>query len=398
MNTLPMPAFLPAPAAATSQPLIELSDVQKVFKTAAGEYIALKNINISFHRGEFASIIGKSGSGKSTLINMISGIDHPSAGAVRVGDAAVHKMTQGELAVWRGRNLGVVFQFFQLLPMLTVRENTLLPMDFGGDRTRAERERRATELLDLVGLADVADKLPAALSGGQQQIAAIARALANDPPILVADEPTGNLDSRSAERIMQIFADLALQGKTILIVTHDRLLAQRTTRQVLISDGEIVNPWVAQALPSLPHPALLKLTHQMETRLYPADAVIARQDMLDAGLFVVTRGTVEVVRQGERGRLEHLDSLSPGRFFSEIEMLETQACDLTFRASHNGPVEILTLGLSEFNRLLSEHPSTGDSLRQAALERSQVYCPRLKRPLRLTSPARFWRRLWKRPA
>lgn len=378
----PFPAPLTPPA---DPPLIELRGVNKIFHTSAGDFIALKDINLEFRPGEFVSIVGKSGSGKSTLINMITGIDHPTSGSVRVGQAQLEKMTQGELALWRGTNMGIVFQFFQLLPTLSILENTLLPMDFGGKYTREEREKRARDLLELVGLAEAADKLPAALSGGQQQTAAIARALANDPPILAADEPTGNLDSRTAEHILQIFTDLARQGKTVLMVTHDRQLAQRTSRQVLISDGQIINPWVAQALPTLPHPYLLRLTHQMERRLYPAGATLARQEMLDAGLFIIVQGTVEVIRRGDRGRPEALDTLGPGSFFSEIEMLETASCELTFRASPHQPVEVLALGLDEFNRLLSEHPTASEGLRQAALQRSILYCPR-------RTPAR---RLWR---
>ena len=209
-------------------PLIELREVVKTFKTTAGDFQALKGINLTFEQGEFTSIMGKSGSGKSTLINMITGIDHPTAGSVRVGEAEIHRMSQGKMAEWRGRTLGIVFQFFQLLPTLSVLENTMLPMDYCNMYAPAEREGRAMELLKLMGLEGEADKLPLALSGGQQQIAAIARSLANDPPIIVADEPTGNLDSRTAEHVLAIFGELADQGKTILIVTHDPALGRRS--------------------------------------------------------------------------------------------------------------------------------------------------------------------------
>ncbi len=222
-------------------PIVELKDINKVFKMPAGEFVALKGITAEFYRGEFASIVGKSGSGKSTLINMITGIDHPTSGTVRIGECYVHKLSESEMAAWRGRNLGIVFQFFQLLPMLTVLENVLLPMDFCNMYAPGEREDRARELLSRVGLAGCEDKLPAALSGGQQQAAAVARALANDPPILVADEPTGNLDSRTAEMIFGIFEELVDQGKTLIMVTHDRTLAARTNRTLLIADGELVD-------------------------------------------------------------------------------------------------------------------------------------------------------------
>lgn len=221
--------------------LIEMVDICKVFKSAAGEFTVLKDINACFYPGEFVSVVGRSGSGKSTLVNMLTGIDHPSCGSVRIMDAYPHKMSESRMAVWRGHNLGVVFQFFQLLPMLSLLENTLLPMDFCNKYAPLEREERAMQLLDMVGLQKYAHELPAAISGGQQQSAAIARALANDPPILVADEPTGNLDSLAARHVMGIFDSLVEQGKTILMVTHDRSLAERTHRTLVLSDGELVD-------------------------------------------------------------------------------------------------------------------------------------------------------------
>ncbi|HZD55492.1 MAG TPA: ABC transporter ATP-binding protein [Anaerolineales bacterium] len=221
-------------------PLIEMRDITKIFRSAAGEFTALKGINACFHPSEFVSVVGKSGSGKSTLVNMITGIDHPTAGSVRINGTYVHKLSENDMSIWRGRNLGIVFQFFQLLPMLSLLENIMLPMDFCDMYTVSEREQRAIDLLDLVGLRDYAGQLPAAVSGGQQQSAAIARALANDPPILIADEPTGNLDSRAAEGVFQIFEQLAREGKTIVMVTHDRALAQRAGRSLLLVDGELV--------------------------------------------------------------------------------------------------------------------------------------------------------------
>jgi putative ABC transport system ATP-binding protein len=221
-------------------PLIEMRDIVKVYKTGAGDFPALKNITVCFYQGEFVSVVGKSGSGKSTLANMITGIDHPTSGSVRINGTLVHKLNESQMSVWRGSNLGIVFQFFQLLPMLNLLENVMLPMDFCKVYDPAEREERAMALLALVGLQDVADQLPAAVSGGQQQSAAIARALANDPPIIIADEPTGNLDSRSADSVFEVFIDLARKGKTILMVTHDQALAKRTDRILLLADGELV--------------------------------------------------------------------------------------------------------------------------------------------------------------
>jgi putative ABC transport system ATP-binding protein len=226
---------------APEAPLIELTEVVKSFEVEAGTFYALRGVSLSVTCGEFVAVIGKSGSGKSTLINMITGIDRPSSGRVMIGGTAVHSLTENQLAIWRGRNIGVVFQFFQLLPTLSVLDNIILPMDFCDCYEPEERPSRAMELLDLVGLADQAGKLPTALSGGQQQRAAIARALANDPPILVADEPTGNLDSATSDVVFSLFENLVAQGRTILMVTHDNDLAGRVHRSVQVSDGRIVS-------------------------------------------------------------------------------------------------------------------------------------------------------------
>jgi putative ABC transport system ATP-binding protein len=227
-------------ATATTRTLINLNNVAKSYATAAGQFLALKRVNLQVQSGEFIAVVGKSGSGKSTLINMITGIDRPTGGEVVVAGTPVHTLSENQIARWRGRNVGVVFQFFQLLPTLTVLENVMLPMDFCNMYTPSERRRRGLHLLEQVDLADQANKLPTAISGGQQQRAAIARAMANDPPIIIADEPTGNLDSRTADSVFELFSQLVTSGKTILMVTHDDDLAHRVTRTVTIADGEIV--------------------------------------------------------------------------------------------------------------------------------------------------------------
>jgi putative ABC transport system ATP-binding protein len=233
--------------------LIELRQVVKTYEVAAGTFVALKNVDLQVDPGEFVAVIGKSGSGKSTLINMITGIDRPSSGQVLVGDTAVHTLSEGQIAVWRGRNVGVVFQFFQLLPTLTVIENVMLPMDFCDMYAMREREERALRLLEQVEMTEHAHKLPTSISGGEQQRVAIARAMANDPPILVADEPTGNLDSVTTESIYSLFEELVRNGKTILMVTHDMDLAQRATRTILLVDGEIADGETLQILkPEIP--------------------------------------------------------------------------------------------------------------------------------------------------
>jgi putative ABC transport system ATP-binding protein len=220
--------------------MIDLQGIQKVYETEAGRFLALKGIDLRIEKGEFVAVVGKSGSGKSTLINMFTGIDHPTDGEVIVAQTRIRRLNEGQMAEWRGRNLGIVFQFFQLLPTLTVVENVMIPMDLAGKYTQAERLERALFLLDQVGIVEDAHKFPSSVSGGEQQRAAIARALANDPPIVVADEPTGNLDSRAAESIFQLFESLVDEGKTILMVTHDSELAARVPRTITLADGLIV--------------------------------------------------------------------------------------------------------------------------------------------------------------
>ncbi len=223
-----------------AQPLIVMHAVDKFYRTPAGDFQALKDVNLEFFPGEFIGVLGKSGSGKSTLANMLTGIDHPTRGSVTINGAVIHAMSEGKMSVWRGKNLGIVFQFFQLLPMLTVLENIMVPMDFCGVIPFNMREARALQLLEQVNLSDVADKLPAEISGGQQQSVAIARALANDPPIIIADEPTGNLDARTAAEVFRLLQGLVQQGKTIIMVTHDQNLARHTSRTVTLVDGLVV--------------------------------------------------------------------------------------------------------------------------------------------------------------
>lgn len=354
--------------------LIHLEGVSKIYRTEAGDFPALKDIDLCFGEGEFVSVMGKSGSGKSTLVNMITGIDHPSAGNVRVGGVDIHRMSEGDLAVWRGRTLGVVFQFFQLLPMLSVLENTMLPMDFCNMYLPEEREGRAMRLLEMLGLVDVAEDLPAALSGGQQQIAALARALANDPPIIVADEPTGNLDSRTAERVLDIFADLAEKGKTIIIVTHDTDLGQRTKRQVLLSDGELIDEQVAKTLPMLSHPQMLQVTRQVQSYSFKPGAIIAHNGGAEAGLYLVTQGQVEVLRNGSKRPPEVVALIEPGEYFGELDMLEEGNRHLSFRASNQSPVDLLWLNSEAFQRLITGGKTANEVFRRAAWEHNQFIC------------------------
>ena len=229
---------------AQSKNLIELSTVTKSFTLASGTFQALKNVNLQVPKGQLIAITGKSGSGKSTLLNIIAGIDKPTQGSVSINGIQVEKLSESALGTWRGKNVGVVFQFFQLLPTLTILENVMLPMDFCNSYPKGERRERALALLEQVNIKDQADKLPSTLSGGQQQRAAIARALANDPPVIIADEPTGNLDSQTATSIFELFAALTRSGKTVIIVTHEKEFSSYFENVIAIADGAIVNETV----------------------------------------------------------------------------------------------------------------------------------------------------------
>jgi len=221
--------------------IIDVRDVVKRFPVGDTEITILKGISVQIKQGEFVSVVGPSGNGKSTLLNMITGIDRPSSGEIIVTGQPIHKLSEDQLAAWRGENVGIIFQFFQMLPALSILQNVILPMDLAASRkyTPKERRERAEHLLEIVGLGDQMRKLPSMVSGGQQQRAAIARALANDPPILIADEPTGNLDSRTSHDVFDLFNEVVSQGKTFVMVTHDKELAQRVPRVVEIQDGKI---------------------------------------------------------------------------------------------------------------------------------------------------------------
>jgi len=221
--------------------MISINHVSKTYETPAGKFAALKNIDLEIQAGQFVGIIGKSGSGKSTLLNMVAGIDRPSSGSVAVAGTDIHALSENKLATWRGRNVGFVFQFFQLLPTLTAAENVMLPMDFSKTIALRERRKRAVALLARVGVERQADKLPATLSGGEQQRVAIARALANEPPLVLADEPTGNLDSVTATEILDLFRDMANRGTTVIIATHEAGIARVIDRVIEISDGTILH-------------------------------------------------------------------------------------------------------------------------------------------------------------
>lgn len=346
--------------------IIDLRDVHKYYKTAIGDFHALNSIDLQIYPGEFVSIIGKSGSGKSTLLNMITGIDRPTTGEVFVNDTAVHGLNENRMARWRGKNLGIVFQFFQLLPTISVIENIMLPMDFCRTYPVREREKRALALLEMVELADHAYKLPTALSGGQQQRVAIARALANDPPIIIADEPTGNLDSKTAESVFAMFNQLVAQGKTIIIVTHDSGLAKQTHRTALIVDGEIVNEYVSKAMPTLTQEQVWQATQSAKRLAFEPGAMILTEGTNADSFYIVAKGTVEVILPRENQSDVVALQLGPGKFFGEIAFFHEKRHTASIRASERGPVEVLCLNYDQLNELLGESPVTREALHKSA--------------------------------
>ena len=358
---------LPQRAEVPSDALIQMRRIVKTFETPAGSFTALKGIDVNFNQGEFVSVVGKSGSGKSTLVNMITGIDRPTSGEVKIGDAYVHRLSESNMARWRGRNLGIVFQFYQLLPMLSLLENVMLPMDFCNMYAPETREQRALELLDRVGLADRAHKLPSRVSGGQQQSAAIARALANDPPIIVADEPTGNLDSRSAEAIVELLDNLAAQGKTILMVTHDNALAQRTSRRLLLTDGEVVNEAIANTLSLLTDEQMLQATKRLEHRHFEPGEPIITEGTRNDHFYIIDRGRVEVTLPDIGGKgPATVAEIRPGQYFGEIGMLNPGPSSATVRAAPEAPVEVLVLDRVTLMELLDDAQAMREELARVA--------------------------------
>jgi len=354
-----------------SSSMIDVRNVDKYYKSAAGDYHALKGIDLCICAGEFVSIIGKSGSGKSTLLNMITGIDRPTTGEVYVNGTPIHEMTENQLAAWRGENLGIIFQFFQLLPALNLKQNVILPMDLAGKYKPRERGERAEHLLEIVGLSDHMQKLPSMVSGGQQQRAAMARALANDPPILIADEPTGNLDSKTAATVFELFNQLVAEGKTVIIVTHDSSLAKHAHRTALIADGEIVNEYVAKAMPTLLQDQMLWATRNTKTSVYRPGSMIVSAGATADTFYIVSKGTVEIVLP----RLNQSDviatQLGPGKFFGEMGFFHDRKRQASVRASERGTVEVLALSYDQLSELLNQSEATRDFLHQIADQNEQ---------------------------
>ena len=350
----------------SSSSMIDLRSVDKYYQSAAGDYHALKNIDLCICGGEFVSIIGKSGSGKSTLLNMITGIDRPTSGEVYVNGTGIHELNENQLAGWRADNLGIIFQFFQLLPSLSLQQNVILPMDLAGKYRPRERRERAENLLEIVGLADQMQKLPSMVSGGQQQRAAMARALANDPPILIADEPTGNLDSKTAATVFALFNQLVAEGKTVIIVTHDSGLARHAHRTALIADGEIVNEYVAKALPTLTPQQLLAATHKLKPRQYEPGAMILVEGKNSDAFYIISKGTVDVILPRANQSDVIAVQLGPGKYFGEMEFFHERRSRASIRACETCPVEVLALDYEALSSLLNESEPTREALHHAA--------------------------------
>jgi ABC-type lipoprotein export system ATPase subunit len=284
---------------------------------------------------------------------------------VIIGDEHIYRMSESKRALWRGKNMGVVFQFFQLLPTLTLLENTMLPMDYCNLYPFHERPDRAMELLKMVGLEDQAHKFPAAVSSGQQQSAAIARGLATDPSIILADEPTGNLDSRSADNVLNLFESLAQRGKTVLIVTHDPSITQRTDQTIILSDGEIIDETVARGLPFLSHPQMLTATKQAERRKIAAGTTILRQGEAVEHFFMIESGEVEIVATNEQGKELKLARLGHGQFFGEVELTQGGHSIAHVQASEGG-AEIALLPRAVFYELIDDSPLTRHAIHEIA--------------------------------
>lgn len=361
-------------AMTSAEAMIDMHGIVKTFKNAAGEFTVLKGIDLTINRGEFVSIVGKSGSGKSTLLNMITGIDHPTDGRMVIDGTDIYtNVTESQRSKWRGRNLGIVFQFFQLMPMLTLLENVMLPMDYAELYDFDERPGRAMDMLKMVGLEAFANKMPVLVSTGQQQLAAIARALACDPPLLVADEPTGNLDTKSANTIIDLFEDLSRRGKTVVMVTHDPSLTSRTTRNIIIADGELINETVAKSLPWLRHRHMMEFSKIAETQVFPARATIISRDEHVENFFMIHKGEVEVVLQDRKQKETVISRLKPGEFFGEIELMRGGRSIANVRAGMEGPVELLTIKREDFKRVMDQSPITAEAVGKIVQERLEAH-------------------------
>jgi ABC-type lipoprotein export system ATPase subunit len=353
----------------TSIPAIKVRNLVKTYKTPAGDFTAIKGLDVDVQLGEFVAIIGKSGSGKSTFINMLTGIDRPTSGEIVIGGAPIHAYNEAQMAAWRGRSLGIVFQFFQLLPTLTLLENVILPMELNNLYTKRERRERAMQLLEKVEMAEQAHKFPASVSGGQQQRVAIARALANDPPLIVADEPTGNLDSKTAEKIFSLFENLVASGKTILMVTHDSDLARRANRTILVSDGEIVNEYLVRALSILSQDQLVEVARHVKPQLLPRDTSIIREGEVGDKFYIILEGQADVfMNQPGSGQIL-VGRLGAGNYFGEMALLGNGIRMATVKAASDSEIKVAVVDNEVFAALIEESKHLREELNDIVQQR-----------------------------
>ncbi len=330
---------------------VDIRNLRKVYQTPAGEFVALKNLSVKIGSGNFIAVIGRSGSGKSTFINCLTGIDRPTSGEIFIDNVAVHRLNELQLARWRGKRIGLVFQFFQLLPTLTLAENVILPMELNNTYPQHKRRKRALELLDMVGLADHSHKLPSDTSGGQQQRVAIARSLANDPAVIICDEPTGNLDATNALAMFRLFEDLRDDGKTIVMVTHDDELAQRADHVFLIEDGELVNEYLSNLLDELTDEQFNEFIKHAHITDYPIDTTIITEGSVGDEFFIVLDGSVDIYVKRSRGDIL-VARKTKGGFFGEMALLGDGRRSATVRTSSDTPAKLASINRATFQQLV----------------------------------------------
>jgi len=349
-----------------SQPIIQMRNIHKRFHTLRGTVHALNNVTLDVMPGEVVVVVGPSGSGKSTMLRCINRLEAIDGGSIIVDGIPL----TGARNINKVRaEVGMVFQSFNLFPDLTVMQNIKLAPLNVRKVSDAEATERGMALLKKVGLAHKANAMPEQLSGGQQQRVAIARALANDPPILVADEPTGNLDSKTADSVFKMFQSLVDQGKTVLMVTHDRDLAERVTRTVIISDGEIIEEYLAEAFPGLTEKQLILATRQLERQTFSPGATIIKEGAPPENFYIITDGEVEVHLRASNGETFVVARMSRGQYVGEIELLRGGNSIATVRASLTTGAEVAMLDPSEFATLMAQSRTALDAVGQIAEDR-----------------------------
>jgi len=335
---------------------VEIRNLSKVYNTPNGKFIALDDLSVQIEQGKFVAFIGRSGSGKSTLINCLTGIDRPTSGELYIDGVAVQKLNEFQLARWRGQRVGLVFQFFQLLPTLSLAENVMLPMELMNSYPPNKRRKRAMELLDMVGLADHAHKLPADTSGGQQQRVAIARSLANDPAVIVCDEPTGNLDIGTAQKMFELFEEVRNQGKTVIMVTHDDDLAHRADHVFLIESGILINEYLSDVLDELTTEQINEVVqHAHITDYKPGTDIIQQGDMGD-DFFVILDGAVDIL-VNHNNRQFMVGHQTKGGVFGEMALLENTQRSATVRTDLETGVKVASINRITFQHLMDESES-----------------------------------------